>query len=312
MKKTQGIHHITAIVGNPQENVDFYAGVLGLRLVKKTVNFDDPDTYHFYFGNKNGDPGTIITFFPWVGARKGIIGGGQVGVTTYLIPRGSMPFWLERLIRFNIKTTITQRFGETYLSFNDIHGLQLELVERETLTKNDWTFGAVTSNMAIQGFGGGILLSTNYLATEKTLTKTLGLEKIDEDDEFIRFKSTADIGNIIDLKKVNVRPGLSGVGTVHHIAWRALDDQDQLEWQELIHNDGYSVTNVRDRNYFNAIYFREHGDILFEVATNPPGFAIDESIDTLGEALKLPLQYEGYREQLNQVLPKIVIRKLDK
>ena len=308
MKKTEGIHHITAIVGNPQENVDFYSGILGLRLVKKTVNFDDPGTYHFYFGNKEGNPGTIITFFPWEGARKGIIGGGQVGVTTYVIPKGSMSFWVNRLNKFNIETTQTKRFGETYLSFNDVHGLRLEFVERDTTLNNDWTFDDIAPNVSIKGFGGAILYSTNYLQTEKTLTKTLGLEKVDENDTYLRFQSTSNIGNIIDLKKEDVRPGLSGVGTVHHIAWRALDDKDQLDWQELVHNDGYSVTPVQDRNYFNAIYFRERGQILFEVATNPPGFLIDESIETLGQSLKLPPQYEKYRNQLEEVLPKIVLK----
>lgn len=312
MKQTAGIHHITAIVGHPQENVDFYAGVLGLRLVKKTINFDDPGTYHLYFGNDGGKPGTIITFFPWANAYQGKIGGGQVGATTYIIPPGSLNFWERRLAKFNIKFEKAERFGETYLEFADIHGLQLELVEREAGDKNNWTIGDVTPDVAIKGFGGAILLSTNPEQTKKTLHDVLGLEKVGEEGDLIRFKSYGDIGNIIDLKATPVGRGQMGVGTVHHIAWRAKDDADQLEWQSYVGNQGYGVTPVRDRNYFNAVYFREHGEILFEIATDPPGFAHDEPYETMGNELKLPSQYEQYREQLNQTLIPIEIRNLDK
>ncbi|RDW16235.1 ring-cleaving dioxygenase [Oceanobacillus chungangensis] len=312
MKKTAGIHHITAIVGHPQENVDFYAGVLGLRLVKKTINFDDPGTYHLYFGNDGGKPGTIITFFPWANAYQGKIGGGQVGATTYSIPTGSLDFWERRLTKFNIKFEKTERFGEIYLQFADVHGLQLELVEREAGDNNNWTIGDVTPDVAIKGFGGAVLLSTNPEQTEKTLQDVMGLEKIGEEGDLIRFKSYGDIGNIIDLKATPISRGQMGVGTVHHIAWRAKDDADQLEWQSYVRNQGYGVTPVQDRNYFNAIYFREHGEILFEIATDPPGFAHDESYETMGTELKLPSQYEEYREQLNHSLIPIAIRDLNK
>ncbi|RDW19034.1 ring-cleaving dioxygenase [Oceanobacillus arenosus] len=312
MKQTAGIHHITAIVGHPQENVDFYAGVLGLRLVKKTINFDDPGTYHLYFGNDGGKPGTIITFFPWANAYQGKIGGGQVGETTYIIPPGSLHFWETRLAKFSIKFEKTERFGETYLEFADVHGLQLALVERESGDNNNWTIGDVTPDVAIKGFGGAILLSTNPEQTAKTLQDVMGLEKIGVEGDLIRFKSYGDIGNIIDLKATPIDRGQMGVGTVHHIAWRAKDDADQLEWQNFVSNQGYGVTPVRDRNYFNAVYFREHGEILFEIATDPPGFAHDESYETMGNDLKLPSQYEQYREQLNQTLIPIEIRNLDK
>jgi glyoxalase family protein len=312
MKKTEGIHHITAIVGHPQENADFYAGVLGLRLVKKTVNFDDPGTYHLYFGNDGGKPGTIITFFPWANAFQGEIGGGQVGVTTYVIPPGAMTFWEDRLARFNIEFRKTDRFGETYLEFADVHGLQLELVEREEGELNNWTQGDVTPEVAIKGFGGVILLSTNPEKTEETLQGVMGLEKVGEENDLIRFKSYGDIGNIIDVKRTPIGRGQMGAGTVHHIAWRAKDDEDQLDWQKTVNDQGYRVTPVRDRNYFNAIYFREHGEILFEIATDPPGFTHDESYETMGEALKLPSQYEQNREQLKESLIPIKIRNLDK
>ncbi|MGX9133318.1 ring-cleaving dioxygenase [Rummeliibacillus sp. JY-2-4R] len=309
--KTEGIHHITAIVGHPQENVDFYAGILGLRLVKKTINFDDPGTYHLYFGNDGGKPGTIITFFPWANAYQGKIGGGQVGVTTYAIPTGKMSYWEERLGKFNINFKKSERFGETYLQFEDFHGLHLELVERKEGELNQWTFGDVTPDVAIKGFGGAILYSVHPEQTIQTLQDVLGLEKVGEEGDLIRFKSYGDIGNIIDIKRTPIERGQMGVGTVHHIAWRAKDNEEQLEWQKFVAENGYHVTDVKDRNYFNAVYFREHGDILFEIATNPPGFAHDESYETMGKDLKLPAQYEKYREKLNDTLIPIKVRQLD-
>ncbi|GAA0292473.1 glyoxalase family protein [Gracilibacillus halotolerans] len=312
MKQTAGIHHITAIVGHPQENIDFYAGVLGLRLVKKTINFDDPGTYHFYFGNETGKPGTIITFFPWINAHRGKIGGGQVGVTTYAIPPGKLSYWEQRLKKFHIQSKRTERFGEAYLQFEDPHGLHLELVEREEGERNNWTFGDVTPDVAIKGFAGAVLLSVQPNKTIRTLQQVMGLEKIAEEDHFIRFQSTGDIGNRIDVKKVPVERGSFGVGTVHHIAWRARDDEDQLQWQRYISEQGFGVTPVRDRNYFNAIYFREHGEILFEIATDPPGFMQDESVENLGQHLKLPSQYEQHRREIEARLVPVEVRDLDK
>ncbi|MFJ5761884.1 ring-cleaving dioxygenase [Neobacillus sp. NPDC093182] len=310
-KKTMGIHHITAIVGQPQENVDFYAGVLGLRLVKQTVNFDDPNTYHLYFGNEGGKPGTIITFFPWAGARPGLIGDGQVGVTSYVVPKGAMEFWKKRLEKFNVPFTIMERFGEQYLEFDDSHGLHLEIVEREDGAINTWTFGEVTPEVAIKGFGGATLLSAQPDKTAELLKKVMGLELVGKEGDFARYRSSAEIGNIIDLKLAPIGRGQMGVGTVHHIAWRAIDDEDQLDWQKYVASKGYGVTPVQDRNYFNAIYFREHGEILFEIATDPPGFAHDESYETMGEKLMLPSQYEPHREQIERALLPFEVRELD-
>ncbi|MFJ7991834.1 ring-cleaving dioxygenase [Peribacillus frigoritolerans] len=309
-KKTMGIHHITAIVGHPQENVDFYAGVLGLRLVKKTVNFDDPGTYHLYFGNEGGKPGTIMTFFPWAGASQGKIGDGQVGVTSYVVPKGAMKFWKKRLESFNIPFTVRERFNEEYLEFDDPHGLHLEIVEREEGEVNTWTFGGVSPAVAIKGFGGATLLSTHPDKTAVLLENILGLELIGKDGDFARYRSSAEIGNVIDLKLTAIGRGTMGAGTVHHIAWRAKDDQDQLEWQKYVEENGYGVTPVRDRNYFNAIYFKEHGEILFEIATDPPGFAHDESEATMGEKLMLPEQYEKSRGQIKQSLLPFEVREL--
>ncbi|MFC8564019.1 ring-cleaving dioxygenase [Peribacillus frigoritolerans] len=310
-KKTMGIHHITAIVGHPQENVDFYAGVLGLRLVKKTVNFDDPGTYHLYFGNEGGKPGTIMTFFPWAGASQGKIGDGQVGVTSYVVPKGAMMFWKKRLESFNIPFTVRERFSEEYLEFDDPHGLHLEIVEREEGEVNAWTFGGVTPEVAIKGFGGATLLSTHPDKTVVLLENILGLELIGKDGDFERYRSSAEIGNVIDLKLTTIGRGTMGAGTVHHIAWLAKDDQDQLEWQKYVEENGYGVTPVRDRNYFNAIYFKEHGDILFEIATDPPGFAHDEPEATMGEKLMLPEQYEQSRGKIKQSLLPFEVRELE-
>ena len=310
-KQSTGIHHITAIVGHPQENIDFYAGVLGLRLVKQTVNFDDPGTYHLYFGDGGGKPGTIITFFPWANAYPGQIGDGQVGVTTYVVPTGAISFWINRLATNAILFKKAERFGEQVIQFDDPHGLHLEIVEREVGEQNDWTFGGVTPKVAIKGFGGATLYSSRPEETAKTLTDVMGLELVGTEGDYTRFKATADIGNIIDLKMITGVKGSMGVGTVHHIAWRANDDADHLEWQQHAKNLGQYVTEVKDRNYFNALYFRESGEILFEIATDPPGFAHDESDETMGSELKLPEQYEAHRGKLKQALLPFEVRDLD-
>ncbi|WP_456274419.1 ring-cleaving dioxygenase [Bacillus sp. AK031] len=307
-KRTEGIHHITAIVGNPQENVDFYTQVLGLRMVKKTVNFDDPGTYHLYFGDEEGNPGTIITFFPWDGAHQGRIGGGQVGITSYAVPQGALSFWENRLKQYDVFFDKTRRFGEDYLELKDPHGLHLEIVERDGGKSNQWKNGSITSEVAIKGFAGATLLSVNPELTEQLLESIMGLELLDKEGEFSRFKATGEIANIIDLKMNPVPRGRMGVGTVHHIAWRAEDNADQLAWKKHLEDNSYPVTPVQDRNYFDAIYFREHGDILFEIATDPPGFAVDESSDTLGGKLKLPPQYEQHRSQIEQILMPIEVK----
>lgn len=213
-----------------------------------------------------------------------------------------MKFWEKRFSKFNMEFKKTERFGETYLEFADVHGLQLELVEREEGELNNWTTGDVTPEIAIKGFGGAVLLSIHPEKTNDTLEKVMGLKEVGKEDDLVRFQSYGEIGNIIDVKQTPIGRGRMGVGTVHHIAWRAKDDVDHLDWQEYLANKGYGVTDIKDRNYFNAIYFREPGEILFEIATDPPGFAHDESYETMGQELKLPSQYEQYRDQLNRRL----------
>lgn len=309
--QTSGIHHITAFVGDAQRNADFYAGILGLRLVKKTINFDAPEVYHLYFGNEQGAPGTIITFFPWSTGRKGRIGGGQVGVTTYAVPVGSLDFWEQRLATYRIPVTEVSRISESYLSFADYDGLRIELVEREEGAPSTWSFAGVPVEHAIKGFGGAVLYSTDPLKTADTLGHTLGMERIAEGDGYIRYRSTGDIGNIIDLKATPVPQGAGGTGTVHHIAWRAIDDAEQLEWGTLVQSHGYQPTPVQDRQYFNAIYFREEGGILFEIATDPPGFANDEEADALGLKLMLPAWFEPHRAAIEENLSPFQIREIE-
>lgn len=302
--KIMGIHHITSLVGNAQENVDFYREILGLRIVKKTVNFDDPGTYHLYFGDKEGSPGTIITTFPYENARPGKIGDGQVGITTYVVPKGALDFWKNRLKKNNIDYKSTRRFDEDFIEFHDIHGLRLEIVERDEGEKSNWLVDDITEDVAIKGFGGAVLYSASPKDTADTLENLLGIERIAEEGEYIRFKSYGDMGNIIDVKTTSSGIGIGSIGTVHHIAWRTKDDAEQVEWQSLARENGFAVTDIRDRNYFKSIYFREKGGILFEIATDVPGFAVDEDVESLGESLKLPPQYERLREELeNRLTP---------
>jgi len=310
-QQTAGIHHITAFVRHAQENVDFYAGLLGLRLVKKTINFDAPEVYHLYFGNEAGSPGTAITFFPYAASRKGRIGGGQVGYTTFLIPVGTLDFWEDRLNKFEVAYNKVTRFGETYLQFADQDGLQLELVEREGGAPSKWSFGNIPAEKAIKGFGGAILYSVQPEKTMEVLQNLLGLEKVGEEGGLVRFRSVGDLGNIIDVNAQPVPRGAGGAGTVHHIAWRAKDDADHRSWREKVEAYGLHPTDIVDRQYFNALYFREYGEILFEIATDPPGFGRDEAFEQLGEKLMLPEWYEPYRAQIEQGLTPITVRVLE-
>ncbi|MEK4524009.1 ring-cleaving dioxygenase [Paenibacillus sp. BGI2013] len=308
--QTAGIHHITAFAGDPQANVDFYAGVLGLRLVKKTINFDAPDVYHLYFGDEHGSPGTIITFFPSAGSPRGKIGGGQVGITSYVIPPGSIGFWQNRLEQYNIEVTKTSRFNEDLLQFEDGEGLRLELVEREEGAISTWAHEGIPTDKAIKGFGGAVLFSVNPQRTMDALEKILGFVRVSENEEYARFRSSGDIGNVVDVPVTRMALGMGGAGTVHHIAWRAKDDEEHAQWSEAVRDYGYQPTPVRDRQYFNAIYFREAGGILFEIATDPPGFAKDEPADSLGQKLMLPEWFEKYRPQIEDNLQPIVVRTL--
>jgi glyoxalase family protein len=310
MLKTVGIHHITAMVNDAQRNIDFYAGVLGLRLVKKTINFDRPEVYHLYFGNHSGQPGTVITFFPWAHQQKGRIGTGQVGVTNYIVPRNSFSFWEERLQTFGFRYIKTKRFGETYLNFQDPDGLEIELVERAKGSRNVWSVGDIGPEVAIKGFGGATLLSAKPHKTADVLENVLGLTCVGQEENFLRYQSEGEIGNFIDIKLTPSVRGLMGAGTVHHIAWRAKDEQEHQKWRDLLVQNEYYPTEILDRNYFQALYFHEQGGILFEIATDPPGFTVDEPLDELGNKLMLPSWLESKREELEASLPPVEVRVL--
>ncbi|MCA0756253.1 ring-cleaving dioxygenase [Paenibacillus sp. N4] len=311
VNQTAGIHHITAFVRNPQQTADFYAGVLGLRLVKKTINFDAPEVYHLYFGDEYGSPGTIITFFPWANSRKGRIGAGQVGVTTYVVPEDAYDFWKERLAKLNVAAEETERFGERYLQFADPDGLKAEIVARAEGPASTWSFGGVPADKAIKGFGGAILYSGAPEKTANLLVNVMGLVKIGEEGGYARFRATSDIGNVIDVNVDAMEPGHGGAGTVHHIAWRAKDDAEHALWRSHVASNGYQPTPIVDRQYFNALYFREEGGILFEIATDPPGFARDEEQAHLGGKLMLPEWYEPHRAQIEQLLTPFEVRVLE-
>ncbi|SHS08827.1 Putative ring-cleaving dioxygenase mhqO [Mycobacteroides abscessus subsp. abscessus] len=310
MLKTVGIHHITAMVNDAQRNIDFYAGVLGLRLVKKTINFDRPEVYHLYFGNDSGQPGTVITFFPWAHQFKGRIGTGQVGVTSYIIPENSFSFWEDRLQSFGIRFVKTKRFNETYLSFQDPDGLEIELVQRPNGPVNEWNVNGVGPEVAIRGFAGATLLSAKPHMTADVLENVLGLTCVGQEENFLRFQSEGELGNTIDIKLSPSVRGLMGAGTVHHLAWRAKDENEHQKWRERLVEKDYYPTDILDRNYFQALYFHEEGGILFEIATDPPGFTVDEPQIDLGKNLMLPSWLESKREELENTLPPVEVRVL--
>ncbi|MFD3261136.1 ring-cleaving dioxygenase [Paenibacillus lentus] len=311
MPTTAGIHHITAFVGDVQGNVDFYAGVLGLRLVKKTVNFDAPEVYHLYFGDESGSPGTIMTFFPQDGVENGMIGGGQVGVTVYAVPPGSLLFWRKRLKKFGIPYMDITRFGEDYIRFTDNSGLLIDLVERAEGPASTWSFGGVPLQYAIKGFGGALLFSSDSASTAGVLELILDMKRVAEEEGLIRYQATGDLGNWIDLNAEDIPRSGGGAGTVHHIAWRAKDEEEHLEWRRMIEQCGLHPTPIVDREYFKAMYFREPGGILFEIATDPPGFTIDEPLERLGQELMLPARYEPHRSAILPHLSSFQVRSFE-
>ena len=304
--ETTGIHHVTAIAGEPQRNVDFYAGLLGLRLVKKTVNFDDPGTYHLYYGDGAGTPGSIMTFFPWPGAPHGRIGSGQLTVTSFSIPAASLGYWTERLVENGVRfEKPEERFGETVLRFSDPDGLRLELVAAEEDNRAGWADGPAAAENAVRGFDHVTLAVADPSRTAELMTDSLGFRQSGGTEGRTRYEAgEGGPGNTVDVADATGFPrGTMGVGTVHHVAFRAPDDETQLELREKVASLGYNVTPVLDRNYFRSIYFREPGGVLFEIATDPPGFTVDEDPEHLGENLKLPPWLESRRDQLEEVLP---------
>ena len=303
-----GIHHVTAITADAQANIDFYAGVLGLRLVKVTVNFDDPASYHLYYGDEFGHPGSIITFFAWPGAAQGRIGPPQVAVTSFSVPAGSLDYWAHRLDSLGIATREpVERFGEMILPFADPDGLELELVDVLGDARPPWASSPVPARHAIRGFHGVTLAEEGNEQTAGLLTEQLGFTPVKDQDARFRYQVGAGgPGAIVDVLCVpDGQPGRMGSGTVHHVAWRTPDDAGQTAWREHLATAGLNVTPVRDRVYFHSIYFREPGGVLFEIATDAPGFTVDETPEKLGSHLRLPPWLERLRPHIAQTLPRL-------
>lgn len=299
-----GIHHITAIAGNAQQNIDFYTGILGLRLVKRTINFDAPDVYHFYFGDELGRPGTVFTTFPFTGARKGTKGAGEVTYTAFSIGISSLDFWRDRLRKFGITVSdVLTRFGDSLIRFEDQDGMGIELVANGEDDRPGWTYGQIPLEHSIKGFYGATLNLRAKELTEQLLTRHMDYKFIAQEGERYRYGTEGKPGDIVDIviDKSGNR-GMQSAGTVHHIAFRTANMQSQLVIQEILMKNGYQVTEVRDRNYFKSIYFREPGGVLFEIATDEPGFAIDEDEAHLGELLKLPEWAEPSRKRIEAAL----------
>jgi glyoxalase family protein len=303
-----GIHHVTAIAGDPQQNVAFYAGVLGLRLVKQTVNFDDPSSYHFYYGNGGGSPGTLLTFFAWPGGRRGRRGLGQVTAAALSVAPSSLDFWRTRLAQAEVTVDEPEtRFGETVLPFYDPDGLRLELIGAADDARPGWADGPISAEHVIRGIHSVTLPESAPERTVSLLTATLGFHPLQTEGAWTRYAlGEGNSGTFADVFSVpELSPGQIAVGNIHHVAWRTPDDAEQGVWLQQLSGLGYGVSPVMDRDYFHSIYFREPGGILFEIATDPPGFTVDEILETLGEHLQLPAQYEAQRPLIERSLPPI-------
>ncbi len=307
MYRTTGLHHLTAIASDPQRNITFYAGTLGLRLVKQTVNFDDPSTYHLYYGDAGGTPGTILTFFPWPTARRGRVGVGQVAETQLAIPRGALAFWIERLTSHHVAFEgPTPRFdNEMALTFTDLDGLPIALIATDSAAALPSDEGVVPAAFAIRGMHAVTLWVHRVEPTALVLTAQLGFREHAKNGAVTRFAiDDAELGAFVDVRELPTgASGAGGAGTVHHVAYRATDDATEFGLRAQITEAGLSITEQIDRTYFRSMYFREPGNILFELATDAPGFTIDEPYDALGRTLQLPSKYEHLRAELSERLP---------
>lgn len=308
MNPIQGLHHITAIARSPQANIEFYESVLGQRLVKRTINFDDPGTYHLYYGDEIGSPGTILTFFPWPHAVRGTRGTGETTALAYSVPESSLDFWAARLDNLGVEgLQQTTRFGTSLIEMDDPDGMRVELVGIDQSGEvRHWNGGPIPSEHALCGFHGVTLRLTTVDATASLLTEQLGFSQVDREGSVERYRAASNLGAFVDL---DLRPdegrGRFGAGSIHHIAFRAADDNEQAAYLETLRAAGRQVTPVQDRQYFRSIYFREPGGVLFEIATDGPGFTLDESVEDLGSSLKLPPWHEPRRDQIEARLPSL-------
>ncbi|MBN3490308.1 VOC family protein [Acholeplasma equirhinis] len=308
MMKVKGIHHISAISGHAQENVDFYSSFLSLKMAVKTLNFDQYNIYHLYYTNGNYDLGSGLTYFPWKSHYKqGEVGAGQVTTVIVSIPKGSMNFWMNRLNKFMIPYDLLKRFGETRIHFRDQHGLAIELVESDLKVENIYTFNGVEKESAITGIYGALLSSNDFEKTSEFLEDVLGLEKLVEDSVYIRYQGSNEIGKYIELSKLTLPQGISGKGTYHHIAFEV---SEPLEvWHQYLTSKGIEVTEIKDRHFFKSIYMREPGGIMIELAATGPGF---EKSDTNNPELYIPEQFKQYEAQVKSELFPLFIREVDR
>jgi len=317
---TPGIHHVTCIAGDPQRNIDFWVETLGLRLVKRSVNQDDPGTYHFFFADAEGTPGTSMTFFPWEGMRQGKVGSGQVARTAFRVPEGSLDYWEERFDEYGVDyEDRVERFGETVLPFADPDGLPVELVAVELPDEEPtvpWT-EFVPEEYAIRGFHSVTLWLADPQRTEGLLLE-MGLEEIGTEeaegdtpgDERTRFAASGPVGTYVDVLPT-IQGGRQGHGVVHHVAFQTPTDEDQMAMRDVIQSDGLRPTQQIDRHWFRSVYVREHGGVLFELATSGPGYTSDEPLDELGERLVLPGEFEDRREEIEAQLTEISVPRAE-
>lgn len=319
MNTTTGLHHITCIAGSAQRNVDFYAGTLGLRLVKQTVNFDDPNSYHLYYGDESGAPGTLVTFFAWPlhiapastrTAKSDSFRTGEIAAITLSATPQSLDFWRERLNKRDIETQEETRFGDSVLRFFDEDDTPLEIVFSVGETRAGFAFEGTTvpRDYSLRSLHSAVLCEEGFEQSAHLLTETMNFSYLGAENGRHRYSSAGANGGAGTFAEIVCRPGaVSGrggfaPGTIHHVAWRAQSDAAQVAWRSEIARHRFNVSPVMDRNYFRSIYFREPGGVLFEIATDAPGFAVDESAQTLGTTLQLPPQFEKFRAQLEQTL----------
>ncbi len=321
MEPIKGLHHVTAVTRDAQINVDFYRNVLGQRFVKKTVNFDAPDSYHFYFADEIGTPGTVLTFFVWPNVKRGVRGNGETAAVAYSIPASSIGFWQDYLAAKGVALQpIEQRFGVEVLPFDDPDGMHVELIEFDSSSKvRHWEQGPIPQAHSLRGFHSVTLWLADIEPTADLLVNQMGYTFAGQEGNRHRFIGGPEsLANTLDILHRPVQPedrpeqAEFGAGSIHHIAFRVPTDEMQLDYQSALRAAGYGVTPVRDRNYFHSIYYREPGGVLFEIATEGPGFAIDEPVDTLGESLKLPEWFEPNRSVIERELPSITLQPIEK
>jgi glyoxalase family protein len=303
--KSAGIHHITAITADGRSNIRFYRDVLGLRLVKRTVNFDDPSAHHLYFGDAFGKPGTILTFFAWAGAHRGKPGTGEAQTVSFRVPEASLGWWKGHLAGMDVAYGENQRFGEHLLTFSDPDGIRLEIVAVGKHHGENWTGNPIPLENAVAGFHGVTLHVSAEEGTAQALTSVFGFSPVGREGGVSRYsKPDGVIGGHVDVvvDAKAMRPAM-GAGSIHHVAFRATGDTEQQALADALAEIGVACTEQKDRNYFRSVYFREPGGTIFEIATDDPGFAVDENIETLGTVLKLPAQYEHRRREIEAVLP---------